>query len=330
MSIVRKTFKSGLGKGGSMKAILLGNGSREGVLEGVEALRPEIERVVDIVVEDFENNINLANVDADVAIVFGGDGSILRAIHQMGENQIPIVAVNLGTLGFLANLDFDQTVPFLNSPAFANFEVREQLLLNCSVWRKKTPGVETPTLEEISPNLSCCAHPSDWQGEFDDRYCCSNCLVVNEVSIQGIPPFSLLRIELSVDGEMITTFRGDGLILATPIGSTGHSLSAGGPILRSELDAVLITPLSPQTLSFRPVVDSSSRVYELRAVVVEDFLIVDGIARRKLSDDDLVVIRRAPFSFKMIRVPENKYYSNLQGKLGWGVDSVMRSIQNKR
>ena len=104
-----------------MKAILLGNGSREGVLDGVEALTPILERFVEIVVADFSTSVDLTEVDADMAIVFGGDGSILRAVHQMGMNQLPILAVSLGTLGFLSNVSPDGFKLFSNqkiSPIF--------------------------------------------------------------------------------------------------------------------------------------------------------------------------------------------------------------------
>ncbi|MBR4751969.1 MAG: NAD(+)/NADH kinase [Thermoguttaceae bacterium] len=310
-----------------MKAVLLGNGSREGVLDGVKRLRPEIERVVEVVAADFANQLDLSGIDADVAIVFGGDGSILRAVHQLGSNQIPILAVNLGTLGFLASIDPDEVVPFLKSPDFDNFEVREQLMLLCSIWRKKSEKNDAAFLGSA---LRSCAFPSDWKAEADDRRCMGNYFVVNEVAIRGGFPFSILDIDLAVDGERVTTFRGDGLIVATPVGSTGHNFAAGGPILRNELDAVLITPLSPQTINFRPVVDSAFRVYELSAFSGEVFVVVDGVSRHKLSAEDCVVIRRAPFSFKMIRVPSNKYYRNLQRKLRWGVDSVTRKNKNKQ
>ncbi|MCF0234251.1 MAG: NAD(+)/NADH kinase [Thermoguttaceae bacterium] len=301
-----------------MKAILLGNGSREGVLEGVASLREEIKRAVEVVAVDFEGKADLSSVKADLAIVFGGDGSILRAVHQFNENQIPILAVNLGTLGFLSSVNPEELAPFLHSDAFKNFEVFEQIMLNCSVWRKRTgdPALDIPTPPRIN-KLHTYARPSNWRAEAIDYFCHGNYLVVNEVSARGGAPFSILKIELAVDGERVATFRGDGLVVATPVGSTGHSLSAGGPILRNELEAVVITPLSPQTMSFRPVIDSAARVYEMRVVSGAAFLVVDGDTRQQLTNGDLIAIRRLPFSFKMIRVPENKYYRNLQRKLGW-------------
>lgn len=312
-----------------LKAILLGNGAREGVLEGVAALRPVIERFVEVVAVDFNNIIDLTNVVADIAIVFGGDGSILRSVHQMCMNQLPILAINLGTLGFLSSVDPSGVEPFLDSDAFRNMATREQILLNCSVWRKKEIGIEPFDFRTLSPRLTSRALPSGWLSGMTERYCYSNHLVVNEVALRGVAPFSILKIDLAIDGELVTTFRGDGLIVSTPVGSTGHSLSAGGPILRNNLDSVVISPLAPVTLNFRPVVDSASRVYEMQARTGEVFLVIDGESRQKLTNEDLVVIRRAPFSFKMISVPENKYYRNLQRKLGWGVDTIARHNSRK-
>ncbi len=307
-----------------MKAILLGNGKRQGVLDGVAALRPEIEKVVDVVAADFENKLDLTTVAADIALVFGGDGSVLRSIHQMGENQLPILAVNLGTLGFLSSVDPHELIPFLESDAFKKFEIREQLLLNCSVWRKRRDDVDPPDFKSISPRLCSRAIPTNWLSGVSERYCLSNQLVVNEVALRGSAPFSIVKIGLAVDGELVAAFRGDGLVLATPVGSTGHSLSAGGPILRNDLATIVITPLAPQTMNFRSVVDSASRTYEMQAATGEVYLVVDGDSRLKLDKDDVVVVRRAPFAFKMIVVPNNRYYRNLQRKLDWAVDAVER------
>ena len=311
-----------------LKAILLGNGAREGVLEGVAALRPVLENYVEVVAADFNNIVDLRNINADVAIVFGGDGSILRSVHQMCMNQLPILDINLGTLGFLSSLDPVDVESFLASDAFRNMSIREQILLNCSVWRKKEIGVEQAIYRETSSKLTSHALPSAWLSGMAERYCYSNHLVVNEVALRAVAPFSILKIALAIDGELVTIVRGDGLILSTPVGSTGHSLSVGGPILRNNLKSVVISPIAPLTFNFRTVVDSSSRVYEMQARYGEVFLVIDGDARQKLTNDDLVVIRSAPFTFKMISVPENKYYRNLQRKLNWGVDNIAQ--QNSR
>lgn len=312
--------------------MLLGNGAREGVLEDVAKLRPEIARYVDVALVDFNNEKNLANVDADLAIVFGGDGSILRAARQMGENQLPILAVNLGALGFLSSVDPNELIPFLLSPAFDRFTVREQTLFICSLWKSKTNVKLEADFDESQSKLSSVCKPVYPSSRFAEsneaRYCAGSCLVVNETVVMGGYPFSLRKFELFVDGTLVSAFRGDGLIISSPVGSTGHSLSAGGPILRDELDAVVITPLAPHALNFRPVVDSASRVYEIHIISGAPYLIVDGDPQRRLDSDDLVVVRRAPFVMKTIRVPNKNYYKNLQRKLGWGVDAINASRRN--
>ncbi|MGI6401157.1 MAG: NAD(+)/NADH kinase [Thermoguttaceae bacterium] len=313
-----------------LKAILLGNGAREGVLEGVAALRPIIEQYVEVVAADFNNIVDLSKIDADIAFVFGGDGSILRSVHQMCMKQLPILAVNLGTLGFLSSVDSNEVESFLRSEAFRNMATREQILLNCSVWRKKEIGDEPYDYLTPASRLTSQAFPSGGVASATDRYCYSNHLVVNEVALRGVAPFSVLKINLAIDGDNVTIFRGDGLILSTPVGSTGHSLSAGGPIIRNTLDSVVISPLAPTTLNFRPVVDSASRVYEMQVKMGEVYLVIDGESRQKLTNDDLVVIRRAPFNFKMLIVPENKYYRNLRRKLGWAIDTISYHHDSKK
>ncbi len=313
------------------RAVLLGNGARDGVLESVKKLRPEIERYVDVVLADFFGEKNLANVDAELAFVFGGDGSVLRAARQMGEKQLPILAVNLGMLGFLSSVDPNELIPFLLSPSFERFTTREQTLFICSLWKNKSNAKSCDDLDEPSKLSSVCkrVYPSSRFAESNEsRYCAGSCIVVNEAVVMGGYPFSVRKFELFVDGTSVSTFRGDGLIISSPVGSTGHSLSAGGPILRDELDAVVITPLAPHALNFRPVVDSASRIYEIQIISGSPFLIVDGEPQRRLDPGDIVVVRRAPFVMKTIRVPNKNYYKNLQRKLGWGVDAADASRKN--
>ena len=129
---------------------------------------------------------------------------------------------------------------------------------------------------------------------------------LNEVAIRTGPPFSLMNINLYVDSELVTTYSGDGLIVSTPVGSTAYNLSAGGPILRKDLQAVVITPMIPHTLTNRPVVDSADRVYEMEVVEphAETSAVVDG--RRDVpvcSRGDRVRVTRAPARFKLVCRP---------------------------
>ncbi len=270
------------------KVFLLGSGDRANVRDQAETLRPLIERHAKIVLEDLEFERDLSELTADLAIVLGGDGSILRAARQMGEAQVPVVGVNLGKLGFLADLSvtqFQQVLPEICSGAC---QVVEHLMLECRVIRG----------EQIRHRE----------------------LGLNEMAILAGPPYRALDFDLYVDSEMATTYSCDGLIIGTPVGSTAHSLSAGGPILRKDLQAFVISPISPHTLTVRPVVDAADRTYD---VVVREpgghtSVVVDGNVICALTSQDRVSVRRATPTFQLVEVAGHTYYRTLREKLGWG------------
>ena len=135
-----------------------------------------------------------------------------------------------------------------------------------------------------------------------------------------ISPYSILRVDLYVDEVLATTYSCDGLIISTPVGSTAHSLSAGGPILRNNLAAFVISPISPHTLTVRPVVDTADRVYEMEVPEPSEATsaVVDGQVLAKLQPGDRVRVTKAPSPFQTIEVPGNNYYRTLREKLGWG------------
>jgi len=273
-----------------MRVMLLGFGARPGVLEEAERLRPAIERFAKVVARDFTGQADLSGVSADLAIVLGGDGSILRAAHQMGEHQVPVLAVNLGRLGFLADLSPDEVPVILEDIKSKGLggRVVEHLMFECRVSRG---------------------------GALVARQ-----LGLNEVSVQSGPAFAMIDLDLYIDSEWVTTYSGDGLILSTPVGSTAHSLSAGGPILRKDLQAFLISPISPHTLTNRPVVDSADRVYELVLSRGEPgtAAVVDGRVLCTLELQDRVRVEQAGVRFQMVAVPPHSYYRTLREKLGWG------------
>ncbi|MDR1494063.1 MAG: NAD(+)/NADH kinase [Planctomycetaceae bacterium] len=283
-----------------MRVILLGSGERPGVLEAVERLRPEIHQYCEIVAEDFAAAKNLNVFDADFAIVFGGDGSLLRAAAQMGNRQLPVVSVNLGTLGFLADFTPKMLIGLLkNLKTIHALPCDEYLMLSCQIWRG-----EQLLLEHIA---------------------------LNEAAVQSGPPHRMLEIDLFADRERITTYHCDGLIISTPVGSTARNLSAGGPILRSTLDVVAISPISAHTLSHRPVVDSASRVYRLQVRTPEAHILLDGLAVMVAEAGDHILVTRAAPRFKMIKPSDFSYYQTLREKLGWGglFDLVERKKEAK-
>jgi NAD+ kinase len=268
--------------------ILLSSGARPDIVAAVERLRPIVEQSADVALCDLAGTAALDQVAADGAIVFGGDGSILRAARQMGERQLPVLGVNLGKLGFLADVNPGELAEVLALIAAGQFEIVEHLMLRCRTTRRGAV--------------------------VDDR------LGLNEVAVLGGPPYALLEVDLHVDGELVTTYSCDGLIVSTPVGSTAHSLSAGGPILRKDLQAFVVCPISPHTLTNRPVVDSADRVYELVMPRPHDAaaLVVDGQMVMALETDIRVEVRRAVPTFKLVQVSGRGYYRTLREKLGWG------------
>ncbi|MCG8450960.1 MAG: NAD(+)/NADH kinase, partial [Pirellulales bacterium] len=221
-------------------------------------------------------------------VVLGGDGSILRAAHQMGYRQLPVIGVNLGRLGFLADLLPEQLDQVLPRVVQGDYTVVSHLMFECRV---DCPGAELPEY-----------------------------LGLNEAAVLAGPPFAMLDVQLYVDGQLATTYSCDGLIVSTPIGSTAHSLSAGGPILRKNLQAFVISPISPHTLTNRPVVDSADRVYELAVPQPHEgtTLVIDGKPVRRLTCDDRIRIERSRAEFQLIEVRGYGYYRTLREKLGWG------------
>ncbi|HET6882875.1 MAG TPA: NAD(+)/NADH kinase, partial [Pirellulales bacterium] len=144
-------------------------------------------------------------------------------------------------------------------------------------------------------------------------------LGLNEVAVLAGAPFAMLEVHLRVDAELVTTYSCDGLIVATPVGSTAHSLSAGGPILRKDLQAFVISPISPHALTNRPVVDSADRVYELDVPHPHPgtAVVVDGRVLGVWQEGDRLRIQRAPCSFKLVEAAGHGYYRTLRQKLGW-------------
>ena len=278
---------SSQGRSEPLRILFLGHADNPLVLETATSLRQAIETVAEIVLEDFDGSADLASAHADLAVVLGGDGSILRAARQMGEHQLPVLGVNLGRLGFLADLTPQELPSVLSDIRAGKFTSVPHLMFQCEVIR-------------------------------EDRVIAQS-LGLNEAAIMAGPPFAILEVNLLVDREWVTAYRCDGLIISTPIGSTAHSLSAGGPILRKEVQAFVVTPVAAHTLTVRPVVDSADREYVLQVSHghPETSLVVDGQLLSPLELGDSVRVRRAEPKFQLIQVPGQSYYQTLRKKLGW-------------
>lgn len=277
-----------------MRVYVLGNAERPGVVAEVERWLPHLREKAEVLLVDLHQERDLTtHPGADVALVFGGDGAILRAARQMRYQQTPVLGINLGRLGFLADIhphDFDAC---FSQVLAGKFQVTQHLMFECDI--------ETP--ERATPQTF---------------------LGLNEVVVHAMPPVRMLELELTVDGAAVSRFGGDGLIISTPVGSTAHNLSAGGPILGQELAAFVITPICPHTLTYRPVVESSERTFAIRvgAGAAQGVVVVDGQAAAQVSAQHRIVIRKAPVTFQLVKVPGHTYYQTLRDKLRWGTPPI--------
>ncbi len=271
------------------RVILLGSQADNPTIANLIAgLVLDIRSRVDVVAEYLDGSEIKQKANADYAIVFGGDGSILRSARQMGNRQLPVLGVNLGKLGFLADIQPGAILDAIASIACGDFRIIEHVMLDCDV--------------------------------NDGGQSVARVKALNEVAILSGPPFRLQQIDLYVDQQLAASYQCDGLIVSTPVGSTAHNLSAGGPILRKDLEAVVISPISPHTLTVRPLVESADRVFDLETNQANDSaaLVVDGNVVCSLSRGHRVRISRSKLNFKLIEVSNNNYYQTLRDKLGWG------------
>jgi len=242
---------------------------------------------VEVVAAAVTEDLELDDLEADLVITLGGDGAILRACRQLGARQLPLIGINLGRLGFLTDLSPEQFRDVFPQIVARDYRVIEHLMFECTF------------------------RSSDGTSE--------SFLGLNEVAVSSAGSLKMLDVELAIDGKSVTTYSCDGLIVSTPVGSTAHSLSAGGPILRQDLHAFVITPICPHTLSNRPLVDSADCMLTLSLPAPPDGtkLVIDGQMSRSITAGDVIEVRRAPVTFKLARVAGYSFYANLHRKLGW-------------
>jgi len=270
------------------RVVIIGAPDRQRVRTELIRLQPAIEQHADLVAVDLKFEHDFSRSEQDLVIVLGGDGSILQTARQMGVHTAPVLGVNCGRLGFLAALSPDDFLNVWPDIARGEFDVIHHVMLRTTLIR----GGETAAEQ----------------------------LALNEAAVLGGPPYQILDIDLYADGVLATRYRCDGLIIATPVGSTAHNLSAGGPILRRHLQAIVISPISAHTLTYRPLVDSADTVLELMVTEPNEStsIVVDGRTLSSLLPGDRVRIERAETSFQMISLDSHNDYRSLRDKLGWG------------
>lgn len=275
---------------GPLTIVILGNGTKAEVLAAAGRLADDIAGYpgLQLAGVDLASDTDLSTLKAEIALVLGGDGTVLHTARRMGNRPTPVLGINLGRLGFLADLTPPTFRERLGDLAGRCYTVDNLMTLACTLVSRNGPA-------------------RVFRG-------------MNDVVLRAAPVFHLLEIGLSIDGESVMAYRGDGLIVATPVGSTAHSLSAGGPILPPDANMFVVTPICAHTLTQRPLVDSSDKVYELSPLGagMSTTLVIDGQVQVPLSTGDRVRICRSETPFPMVRLPGHSFYRTLRDKLGWG------------
>ncbi len=224
----------------------------------------------------------------DLVVVLGGDGTLLSAARMLGQQEVPILGVNLGGLGFLTAIALDDLFPVLDRILAGEFQTNARVALSASVIREGNEISEFRVLNDA---------------------------VINKGALARI-----IDLKTTINGEYVTTFKADGLILSTPTGSTAYSLSAGGPIVYPFLNTILITPICPHTLTNRPIIVPDDGVISitLESVSEEVVLTLDGQVGFPLERADTVEVRKARGRVLLIESPYKGYYEVLRTKLKWG------------
>jgi len=229
---------------------------------------------------------------ADVILSFGGDGTMLRTAHEAGPNHTPILGVNIGRLGFLADIEVEAITDAIDHLEAGQYAIENRMVLEGSV--SGGPSLDTP-----------------W--------------ALNEFVIDRSGAAGLVKIAVRVDGTPLNTYWADGLIIATPTGSTAYSLSSGGPIIAPGTDAMIITPIAPHTLTVRPLVLPSTA--EIEAQVLDGtqpyVLAVDGRSTVFEEYGASIRIRRAEHPVPLVKLPDQHFFKTLRSKLMWGARSHM-------
>ena len=232
----------------------------------------------------------------DWVAVLGGDGTLLGAARKVGRFGLPILGINLGGLGFLTEIPVKRLYKDLEKLIAGEIYIENRLMLQTTILRDKEKKCQFIALNDV---------------------------VINKAALARI-----IDLKVFIDGRFLTIFRADGLIISSPTGSTGYNLSAGGPILNPNLDALVLTPICPFTLTHRPIILPDTSMIEIRMKYAEEVTITfDGQVGFDLMDTDRVMICKSEEKLKLIKFPNQDYFDILREKLKWGESSYNNENQ---
>jgi NAD+ kinase len=233
--------------------------------------------------------VNRGSIPADLACLFvlGGDGTFLSAVRWIGDRNIPVIGIKFGEIGFLAETTEENLFTAADKILNNEYTLTQRMRLDVQVLKDEQIRVSETVLNDIVINKGALAR--------------------------------LANIETTIDGHYLTTFRADGLIIATPTGSTAYSLAAGGPVIHPEVPGIIITPICPFTLTNRPLIvpDSIQIKLKLEKGAADIMLTFDGQEGLTITDRDIIIVQRARQPLSMITLPGQQYFDVLKAKLRW-------------
>ena len=253
---------------------------------GPEIEREQIEHQTGCSVESVELE-ELAH-RVDLILVLGGDGTMIATARRVGDSEVPVIGVNYGGLGYLAEFRIEELFAALDAIFAGNYEVERRVMLSVELWRGEELVTKNRILNDVVTNKSALAR--------------------------------IIEIEAHLNDQFVNSFRADGLIVSTPTGSTAYNLSAGGPVIYPSMSAIVITPICPFTLSNRPIVVPDDAVIEVRLKTENEdvALTLDGQVGFPLQANDRVVIRKSHTTFNLVQPANRNYFDVLRDKLRWG------------
>ena len=231
----------------------------------------------------------------DLAIVVGGDGTMLSAARNLAAHNVPAIGVNLGRLGFLADIAIQDLESSLGAILRGDYHIEKRTLLDTRI--------------SIDGEVTCRGNS------------------VNDTVISKGNTGRLIEFEIRVNGQFLSHIRSDGLIIATPTGSTAYSLSAGGPIIYPTLPVFSVSPICPHTLSNRPIVLDQNASIEISSMVFTEThanLALDGVIVCKLHGSEIITVTKATEALSMIRINGHNHFQTLRSKLSWNIDQIAR------
>ncbi len=226
--------------------------------------------------------------NADLIVVLGGDGTMISTARMVGDHQVLVLGINYGSLGYLTDFRIEEMTPALEAILRGEYDIDSRVMLHAEHWRGEEMLAKGRVLNDV---------------------------VINKAALARI-----IEIEVSLNELFVNSFRADGLIVSTPTGSTAYNLSAGGPIIYPSMNAVVLTPICPFTLTNRPIVIPDTATIEMKLLNENEgvVLTLDGQIGHTLHSGDCVRIRKSRTTFNLVQPPNRNYFDVLRNKLKWG------------